>query len=66
MSGRMCGRQHATTTARIAAHVTCHRIKVKTRRTAHPIEAEAVMPKKDKSGRTRELNDVLRSTFSDR
>jgi Protein of unknown function (DUF3768) len=37
---------------------------VKTQRTARPIEAEAAMSKTDKSGRIRELNDVLRATFT--
>jgi hypothetical protein len=60
----MSGQQCVTTTARIAAHGTCHRTKVKTRRIAHPNETEAAMSKSDKSGRIRELNDVLRSTFS--
>jgi Protein of unknown function (DUF3768) len=60
----MSGLQCVTMTARIAAHVTCRRTKVKTRTTAHPIEAEAAMSKSDKSVRIRELNDLLRSTFT--
>ena len=64
MSGRMSGQQRVTMTARIAAHVTCRRTKVKTRTTAHPIETEAAMSKSDKSVRIRELNDLLRRTFA--
>jgi hypothetical protein len=64
MSGPTYGQQRVTTTARIAAHVTCRRTKVKTRRTAHPIEAEAAMSKNDKSVRIRELNDALRRSFT--
>jgi hypothetical protein len=37
---------------------------VKTQRTARPIEAEAAMSKNDKSIRIRELNDLLRRTFT--
>jgi hypothetical protein len=51
-------------TARIAAHATCRRTKVKTRTTAHPSETEAAMSKNDKSARIRELNDELRRTFT--
>jgi Protein of unknown function (DUF3768) len=51
-------------TARIAAHATCRRTKVKTRTTAHPNQAEAAMSKTDKSVRIRELNDELRRTLA--
>jgi Protein of unknown function (DUF3768) len=50
-------------TARIAAHVTCHRTKAKVWTTAHPNETEAAMSKSDKSVRIRQLNDILRTTF---
>jgi hypothetical protein len=60
----MCGLQRVTMTARIVVQVTCRRTKVETRTAARPIETEAAMSKRDKSGRIRELNDVLRSTFS--
>jgi Protein of unknown function (DUF3768) len=64
MSGPITGLQRVTMTARVAAHVTCRRTKVKTPRTAHPIEAEAAMSKNDKSVRIQELNDSLRRTFT--
>jgi hypothetical protein len=64
MSGPTYGQQRVTTTARIAAHVTCRRTRVKTQRTARPIEVEAAMSKSDKSIRIRELNDLLRRTFT--
>jgi hypothetical protein len=60
----MCGLQRVTMTARIAAHDTCRRTKAKMWKIAHPTETEAAMAKSDKSGRIRELNDVLRSTFA--
>jgi Protein of unknown function (DUF3768) len=60
----MSGLQCVTMTARIAAHVTCRRTKVKTCRIAHPNETEAAMSKGDKSVRIRELNDLLRRTFT--
>jgi hypothetical protein len=64
MSGPTYGPQRVTMTARIAAHATCRPTKVKTRRTAHLIETEAAMSKNDKSVRIRELNDLLRRTFT--
>jgi hypothetical protein len=51
MSGRMCGRQLVTMTARIAAHDTCHRTKAKTYR-RRPMNKIAF------------LNDELRRTFA--
>jgi hypothetical protein len=60
----MCGLQRVTMTARIAAHDTCRRTKAKMWKIAHPTETEAAMAKSDKSIRIRELNDLLRSTFS--
>jgi Protein of unknown function (DUF3768) len=60
----MSGLQCVTMTARIAAHVTCRRTKVKTRTTAHPIEKEAAMSKTNNIVRISELNDSLRRTFS--
>ena len=64
MSGPTYGQQRVTMTARIAAHATCRRTKVKTRTTAHPSETEAAMSKNDKSVRMGELNDLLRRTFT--
>jgi hypothetical protein len=64
MSGLTYGQQRVTMTARIAAHVTCRRIKAKMWRIAHPNETEAAMSKGDKSIRIRELNDLLRRTFT--
>jgi Protein of unknown function (DUF3768) len=64
MSGPTYGQQRVTMTARIVAHVTCRRTKVKMRRTGPPIEAEAAMSKSDNSVRIRELNDSLRRTFT--
>jgi hypothetical protein len=52
------------TTARTAAHGTCRRTKAKMWRIAHPNQTEAAVSKSDKSGPIRELNDVLRGTFS--
>jgi hypothetical protein len=64
MSGPTYGQQPVTMTARIAAHVTCRRTKAKMWRIAHPNETEAAMSKGDKSIRIRELNDLLRRTFT--
>jgi Protein of unknown function (DUF3768) len=64
MSGPMSGLLRVTTTARIAAHGTCHRTKAKMWRIAHPIETEAPMSKTNNSVRIRELNDSLRRTFT--
>jgi Protein of unknown function (DUF3768) len=60
----MCGLQRVTMTARIAALGTCRRTKAKMWRVAHPNQMEAAMSKSDKSGRIRELNDLLRRTFA--
>jgi hypothetical protein len=64
MSGSMCGLQRVTMTARIAAHGTCRRTKAKMWRIANPDQTEAGMSKSDKSIRIRELNDLLRRTFT--
>ena len=60
----MCGLQRVTMTARIAAHGTCRRTKAKMWRIANPDQTEAGMSKSDKSIRIRELNDLLRRTFT--
>jgi hypothetical protein len=60
----MCGLQRVTMTARIAALGTCRRTKAKMWRIANPNQTEAAMSKSDKSIRIRELNDLLRRTFT--
>jgi Protein of unknown function (DUF3768) len=52
------------TTARIAAHATCHRSKAKTL-PQYQSAREAFMPKNaEATARIRQLNDTLRSTFT--
>jgi hypothetical protein len=60
----MSGLQRVTMTARTAAHGICRRTKAKIWRIANPNQTEAAMSKSDKSGRIRELNDLLRGTFT--